>query len=117
MSTVLETRTEGPASELGPFSDEFLTDPFPALDVLRDAGRAVHLTWRKPSLILEVDLPVHAAHRALMVSTMNPRAMRAFQIKAPPLRGVAGAPVAGLCAGAPARQRRAVEEAPGHGDL
>lgn len=35
--------------------------------------------WRKPSLILEVDPPVHTAHRALMVSTMNPKAMRAFQ--------------------------------------
>ncbi len=33
--------------------------------------------WRKPSLILEVDPPVHTAHRALMVSTMNPKAMRA----------------------------------------
>ena len=44
MSTVLDTRTEGPASELDPFSDDFLTDPFPALDVLRDAGPAVHLT-------------------------------------------------------------------------
>ncbi|MGB6580826.1 MAG: hypothetical protein WBF34_23225 [Streptosporangiaceae bacterium] len=44
MSTVLDTRTEGPASELDPFSDEFLIDPFPALDVLRDAGPAVHLT-------------------------------------------------------------------------
>ena len=39
MSTVLDTRTEGPALELDPFSDDFLTDPFPALDVLRDAGR------------------------------------------------------------------------------
>ena len=44
MSTVLDTRTEGPASELDPFSDDFLTDPFPALDVLRDVGPAVHLT-------------------------------------------------------------------------
>ena len=119
MSPVLDARTEGPTSELDPFSDEFLTDPFPALDVLRDAGPAVHLTrygiwavagyrdahavlrdprrfssasgvglanlltdeygWRKPSLVLEVDPPVHTAHRALMVSTMNPRAMRAFQ--------------------------------------
>ncbi len=101
------------------FSDEFLTDPFPALGALREAGPAVHLTrygvwavagyrevhavlrdherfssaagvglanlitepygWRKPSLILEVDPPVHTSHRALVVAAMNPRAMRAFQ--------------------------------------
>jgi 4-methoxybenzoate monooxygenase (O-demethylating) len=118
VSAVLDARLGGPTSELDPFSDEFLADPFPALDVLRDAGPAVYLPsygvwavagyrdvhavlrdverfssasgvglanlltdeygWRKPSLILEVDPPVHTAHRALMVSTMNPRAMRAF---------------------------------------
>jgi hypothetical protein len=31
-----------------------------------------------------------------------------MRIKAAPLRGAAGAPVAGLCAGAPARHERAV---------
>jgi 4-methoxybenzoate monooxygenase (O-demethylating) len=118
VNTGLDARHRGPASDLDPFSDEFLTDPFPALDVLREAGPAVYLTsygvwavagyrdahavlrdfgrfssasgvglanlltdeygWRKPSLILEADPPAHAAHRALMVSTMNPKAMRAF---------------------------------------
>jgi 4-methoxybenzoate monooxygenase (O-demethylating) len=113
------TALAGPVSDLDPFSDEFLTDPFPALGALREAGPAVHLTrygvwavagyrevhavlrdherfssaagvglanlitepygWRKPSLILEVDPPVHTSHRALVVATMNPRAMRTFQ--------------------------------------
>ena len=118
MSTVLDARIDGPASDSDPFSDEFLTDPFPTLGTLRDAGPAVYLSrygvwavagykeahailrdagrfssasgvglanlvtdeygWRKPSVILEVDPPVHTAHRALVVSTMKPKAMRAF---------------------------------------
>jgi hypothetical protein len=113
------TALAGPVSGLDPFSDDFLTDPFPALGALRDAGPAVYLDrydvwavagyrevhailrdhqrfssssgvglanlstepygWRKPSLILEVDPPLHTSHRALVVSTMNPKAMRGFQ--------------------------------------
>jgi 4-methoxybenzoate monooxygenase (O-demethylating) len=34
--------------------------------------------WRKPSLLLEVDPPAHTRHRAVVVGTMNPRAMSAF---------------------------------------
>jgi hypothetical protein len=106
---------------MDPFSDEFLTDPFPALTALRDAGPAVYLTryqvwavagyrevhevlrdherfssaagvgladlaeqaqgygWRKPSLLLEVDPPLHTRHRALAVGAMTPRALRVFQ--------------------------------------
>lgn len=119
MSIVLDSRVEGPTCDLDPWSDEFLTDPFPALDVLRNAGSAVHLSrydvwavaghrevhailrdherfssasgvgvgnlksdqygWRAPSQILEVDPPVHTAHRALVVGVMSPRAMRTFQ--------------------------------------
>ena len=36
-------------------------------------------SWRKPSLILEVDPPIHTAHRAVVAKTMNPRAMQTFQ--------------------------------------
>lgn len=119
MSTVFETRVQGPTSDLDPYSDEFLTDPFPALDVLREAGPAVYLSrydvwgvagyedaqavlrdyerfssasgvglanlrteaygWRKPSVILEVDPPLHTVHRALVGSTTTPRAIRIFQ--------------------------------------
>lgn len=117
-STALAGPVEGPVSDLDPFSDQFLTDPFPALRALREAGPAVHLPrygvwavagyrevhavlrdhqrfssaagvglanlttepygWRQPSLILEVDPPAHTSHRALVVSTMNPKAMHAF---------------------------------------
>ena len=41
MSTVLDARIDGPTSDSDPFSDEFLTDPFPAL---RDTGPAVYLS-------------------------------------------------------------------------
>ncbi len=109
----------GPTSDLDPFADEFLVDPFPALAELREVGPVVHLprydiwavarhrdvnavlrdhqrfssaagvgigdlttdaySWRKPSLILEVDPPTHTAHRAILGGAMNPRAMRTFQ--------------------------------------
>lgn len=111
-------QARGPTSDLDPFGDDFLADPFPGLARLRDAGPAVYLSryhawavarhhevhavlrdarrfssaagvgladlaaepyrWRKPSLVLEVDPPAHTRHRALVVGTMNPRAMSTF---------------------------------------
>jgi hypothetical protein len=35
--------------------------------------------WRKPSLLLETDPPSHTQYRALVVGTMTPRALQAFQ--------------------------------------
>ena len=43
MSPITETSAGCPRSELDPFSDEFLADPFPFLDELREVGPVVHL--------------------------------------------------------------------------
>jgi 4-methoxybenzoate monooxygenase (O-demethylating) len=109
----------GPACDVDPFGEEFLSDPFPGLAQIRAAGPAVYLPrydvwavagyrevhailrdhdrfssapgvglanlatdsygWRKPSLLLETDPPVHTRYRALVVGTMTPRALQAFQ--------------------------------------
>lgn len=109
----------GPQSDVDPFDDQFLTDPFPGLERLRRAGRAVFLPaygvwavtghddvhavlrdhdrfssaagvglanlgageqpWRKPSILLEVDPPVHTRNRAVVAGAMSPRALRSLQ--------------------------------------
>jgi cytochrome P450 len=115
----LATRTlEPPAVDVDPFCDEFLTDPFPHLAHLRDAGPVVLLpaygvyatarheevhavlrdhehfssaagvglanvaketAWRKPSILLEVDPPIHTRNRALVAGVMSPKALRSLQ--------------------------------------
>lgn len=45
MTTIVGTDlSSAPRSDLDPYADDFLTDPFPALAALRAAGPAVHLT-------------------------------------------------------------------------
>src|SRR5579875_563177 len=106
-----------PRSDIDPFSTEFLTDPFPALAALRDAGPLVFLDrytvwavarhqevqavlrdpsafssaagvgiansrtgkpWRKPSILLEVDPPVHTVNRRAVARALAPRALKAL---------------------------------------
>jgi cytochrome P450 len=104
--------------DVDPFSDGFLTDPFPYLERVRQAGRVVFLpaygvfatasheqvhavlrdhehfssaagaglaniaretAWRKPSILLEVDPPVHTRNRAVVAGVMSPKALRSLQ--------------------------------------
>jgi 4-methoxybenzoate monooxygenase (O-demethylating) len=107
-----------PGSDADPFSDEFLADPFPWLDRLREAGPVVHLDrygvyavarheqvhavlreprvfssaagvgitniatenpWRKPSILLEVDPPVHTRNRKVVARALAPRSLAYVQ--------------------------------------
>jgi len=107
-----------PASELDPFGDEFLTDPFRFHDELREAGPAVRLTrygvwgvaryaevnavlldwetycsssgvglsdfrkeppWRKPSIILEADPPLHTRTHKVLARVLSPSVLRALR--------------------------------------
>ncbi len=43
-NTVRSNLSSAPRSDLDPYADGFLTDPFPALAALRAAGPVVHLT-------------------------------------------------------------------------
>jgi 4-methoxybenzoate monooxygenase (O-demethylating) len=118
MSAITETSAGCPRSELDPFSDEFLADPFPFLDELREAGPVVHLDrygafavarhdqvqavlrdprvfssaagtglaniavenpWRKPSILLEVDPPVHTRNRKVVARALAPRSLTYLQ--------------------------------------
>ncbi len=118
MSPITETSAGCPRSELDPFSDEFLADPFPFLDELREAGPVVHLDrygtfavarhdqvqavlrdprvfssaagtglaniavenpWRKPSILLEVDPPVHTRNRKVVARALAPRSLTYLQ--------------------------------------
>ncbi|MBR1175287.1 cytochrome P450 [Bradyrhizobium sp. KB893862 SZCCT0404] len=104
-----------PVSRVDPFEREFLTDPYPFHEELRDAGPVVWLeryqvwgmaryaevyaamqdwqtyssaagvgiddfrktkAWRPPSLLLEVDPPLHTRTRAVMSKILSPAAMR-----------------------------------------
>jgi 4-methoxybenzoate monooxygenase (O-demethylating) len=104
--------------DVDPFSDEFLTDPFPHLARIRQAAPVVFLpaygvyatashaqvhavlrdhehfssaagvglaniareqAWRKPSILLEVDPPVHTHNRAVVATVMSPKALRSLQ--------------------------------------
>ncbi len=118
----MPARTEEPVacprSQIDPFSDEFLADPFPALARLRDAGPVVYLErygvfavarheqvqavlkkpgvfssaagvgitniatenpWRKPSILLEVDPPVHTHNRKVVARALAPRSLAYLQ--------------------------------------
>jgi cytochrome P450 len=107
-----------PRSDVDPFSDEFLADPFPFLAELRDAGPVVCLDrygvyavarheqvqavlkaprvfssaagtgitniavenpWRKPSILLEVDPPVHTRNRKVVARALAPRSLAYLQ--------------------------------------
>src|ERR1700733_6551835 len=107
-----------PRSQIDPFSDEFLADPFPALARLRDMGPVVFLErygvyavagheqvqavlkkpgvfssaagvgitniasenpWRKPSILLEVDPPVHTHNRKVFARALAPRSLAYLQ--------------------------------------
>lgn len=102
-------------TDIDPFSDEFLNDPFPFLAELRGLGEVFYLRkcqawgvarhtqvtavlqnpdvfsnaagvgysnlkkeepWRAPSIILEVDPPVHTTTRGILTRILSPRALR-----------------------------------------
>jgi len=107
-----------PRSEVDPYSDEFLADPFPYLAELRDAGPVVYLerygvyavarheqvqavlkeprvfssaagtgitnfntekAWRKPSILLEADPPLHTHNRKVVARALAPRSLGYLQ--------------------------------------
>jgi 4-methoxybenzoate monooxygenase (O-demethylating) len=113
-----EESVDCPRSDVDPFSDDFLADPFPYLAELRDAGPVVYLdrygvfavarheqvqavlkeplifssaagtgitnfrtekAWRKPSILLEVDPPVHTHNRKVVARALAPRSLGYLQ--------------------------------------
>jgi 4-methoxybenzoate monooxygenase (O-demethylating) len=118
MTAARQSSAACPHSQIDPFSDEFLADPFPALARLRDAGPVVYLDrygvyavagheqvqavlkkpgvfssaagvgitniasenpWRKPSILLEVDPPVHTHNRKVVARALAPRSLAYLQ--------------------------------------
>ena len=118
MAATTVTQPGCPRSQVDPFSDEFLADPFPFLEELREAGPVVYLDryrvfavarheqvqavlldprvfssaagtglanfavespWRKPSILLEVDPPVHTRNRKVVARALAPRSLRYLQ--------------------------------------
>jgi cytochrome P450 len=118
MTAATEASAACPRSQIDPFSDEFLADPFPALARLRDMGPVVFLErygvyavagheqvqavlkkpgvfssaagvgitniasenpWRKPSILLEVDPPVHTHNRKVVARALAPRSLAYLQ--------------------------------------
>ena len=116
--SITGTTAAWPRSEVDPYSDEFLADPFPFLARLRDAGPVVYLdryevfavarheqvqavlkdprvfssaagtgitnfntekAWRKPSILLEVDPPVHTHNRKVVARALAPRSLGYLQ--------------------------------------
>lgn len=114
MSTVADV----PTTDIDPFSDRFLADPFPDLAKLRDLGPVFRLArygiwgvarhaevtavlgdwqkfssaygvgythlarekpWRVPSIILEVDPPLHTRTRGIISKILSPHALRALR--------------------------------------
>ena len=104
-----------PSSDVDPFSEAFLTDPWPYHAQLRDAGPVVYLErygvwsmgryeevaatlndwktfgsgagvgmanfhreepWRKPSIILEADPPLHTRTHKVLLRVLSPSALR-----------------------------------------
>jgi len=107
-----------PRSDIDPFCDEFLADPFGYLAQLRETGPVVHLdlygvyavtrheqvqavlknpgryssaagvgishfgrekAWRKPSILLEADPPVHTHNRRVVARALAPRSLAYLQ--------------------------------------
>jgi 4-methoxybenzoate monooxygenase (O-demethylating) len=107
-----------PVSDVDPFSHEFLTDPYPHHEALREAGPVVWLAhyriwamarheqvhdaltdwqtycssagvglsdfrkeppWRPPSIILEVDPPLHTRTRAVLTRILLPAAIKVLR--------------------------------------
>ena len=118
MASGTESPAACPRSAVDPFSDQFLSDPFPYLAELRDAGPVVYLEqygvyavarheqvqavlkdprvfssaagngitniavenpWRKPSILLEVDPPVHTRNRKVVARALAPRSLAYLQ--------------------------------------
>ncbi len=104
--------------DIDPFSADFLADPYPQHEVLREAAAVVRLSrygiwamarhdqvqaglsdwetycssagvglsdfrkdkpWREPSLLLEVDPPLHTRTRAVLTRIMSPAALRSLR--------------------------------------
>ena len=111
-------QTAEPVSDLDPFGDAFLTDPFAFHEALREAGPAVRLArygvwavaryaevsallldwetycssagvgladfrreppWRKPSIILEADPPLHTRTHKVLARVLSPSVLRALR--------------------------------------
>jgi cytochrome P450 len=118
MTAVTETSAGCPHSQIDPFCDEFLADPFEYLSELRETGPVVYLdrygvyavarheqvqavlknpgafssaagvglthfgrdqAWRKPSILLEVDPPVHTHNRRVVARALAPRSLAYLQ--------------------------------------
>lgn len=107
-----------PVSDVDPFATEFLTDPYPHYEALREAGPVVRLSrygvwavaryeenvavltdpqtfcssagvglsdfrketpWRRPSIILEADPPLHTRTHRVLMRVLSPQALRRFR--------------------------------------
>ncbi len=118
MTAVTETSAGCPHSQIDPFCDKFLADPFGYLTELRETGPVVYLdrygvyavtrheqvqavlknpgvfssaagvglthfgkdkAWRKPSILLEVDPPVHTHNRRVVARALAPRSLAYLQ--------------------------------------
>ena len=118
MTAVTETSAGCPHSQIDPFCDDFLADPFGYLTELRETGPVVCLdrygvyavtrhehvqavlknpgvfssaagvglthfgkdkAWRKPSILLEVDPPVHTHNRRVVARALAPRSLAYLQ--------------------------------------
>jgi cytochrome P450 len=118
MTAVTETSAGCPHSQIDPFCDDFLADPFGYLTELRETGPVVYLdrygvyavarheqvqavlknpgvfssaagvglthfgrdqAWRKPSILLEVDPPVHTHNRRVVARALAPRSLAYLQ--------------------------------------
>jgi cytochrome P450 len=103
---------------IDPFAEDFLADPYPSHEILREAAPVVRLArygiwamarhdevqtglsdwetycssagvglsdfrkekpWREPSLLLEVDPPLHSRTRAVLTRIMSPAALRGLR--------------------------------------
>jgi len=79
--------------DLDPFSPDFLHDPYPGHEALREAGPVVRLerygiwgvgladlreeeAWRRPSLLLEADPPEHSRARRVVAGVLSAAAVR-----------------------------------------
>jgi len=118
MTARTEKSAACPHSQIDPFCDEFLADPFAYLAELRESGPVVYLdhygvyavarheqvqavlmnpgvfssaagvgithfgkekAWRKPSILLEVDPPVHTRNRKVVARALAPRSLAYLQ--------------------------------------